>query len=68
MTELKKEIAHLQELQAKHRQNIRTLTAPEAGISIVVSGSGALATQGGVVAGEGGVAVKGDIEGDIQIG
>ena len=25
MTELEKEIAHLQELQAKHRQNIRTL-------------------------------------------
>lgn len=65
-----------QQLEANEafRQEVVTLlehfqtSAPEAGISIVVSGSGAVATQGGVAAGEGGVAVKGDVEGGIQIG
>lgn len=65
-----------QELEANEafRQEIVALlkrfqtTAPKAGISITVSGSGAFASQGGIAAGESGVAVEGDVEGGIHIG
>jgi hypothetical protein len=65
-----------QQLEANEvfRQEVATLlerfkaVAPEAEVNIVVSGSGAAATQGGVAAGEGGVAVDGDVEGGIHIG
>ena len=40
----------------------------ETGQTILNLGSGAVATHGGVAAGEGGVAVKGDVEGGITIG
>ncbi len=39
--------------------------AERAGISIVVSGSGAAATSGGAAAGQGGVAVVGDVHGGV---
>lgn len=42
--------------------------APESEVNIAVSGSGAIATHGGVAAGEGGAAVKGNVEGGIHIG
>ncbi len=40
----------------------------EAGVSIVNTGAGAVATSGGVAAGAGGVAVKGDVHGGITLG
>ncbi len=40
----------------------------ETGQTILNIGSGAVATHGGVAAGEGGVAVKGDVHGDINVG
>jgi hypothetical protein len=39
-----------------------------AGDTIIVTGSGAVATSGGVAAGEGGVAIKGDVHGGVSIG
>jgi len=39
-----------------------------AGVTIVNTGSGAVATQGGVAAGAGGIAVGGDVSGDIVTG
>jgi len=39
-----------------------------AGVSIVNTGSGAVATQGGVAAGAGGIAVGGNVSGGIILG
>jgi hypothetical protein len=64
--ELKANEAFRQELMALLERF--QVAAPEAEINIVVSGSGAVAIQGGVAAGEGGAAIKGDVEGGIQIG
>jgi hypothetical protein len=50
-------------LQAELKQLERTGT-----FNIHVSGSGAVATDGGVAAGAGGVAVKGDVYGGVVIG
>jgi hypothetical protein len=40
----------------------------QSGDTIMNTGSGAIATSGGVAAGAGGVAVKGDVQGGINIG
>jgi hypothetical protein len=40
----------------------------EGGDTIINIGSGAVATKGGVAAGAGGVAIKGDVHGDITLG
>ncbi|MGA2403882.1 MAG: hypothetical protein ABSG91_19605 [Syntrophobacteraceae bacterium] len=37
------------------------------GETIVITGSGSVATKGGLASGKGGIAVRGDIYGDIQI-
>lgn len=41
---------------------------PQEGDTIANTGSGAVATHGGVAAGKGGVAVKGDVHGGIRVG
>lgn len=40
----------------------------EAGVTTINTGSGAVATKGGVAAGKGGVAVKGDVHRGIHVG
>ena len=47
---------------------LKEANVPQSVVTIKNTGSGAVATHGGVAAGEGGVAVKGDVKGDINIG
>lgn len=67
----RKELKKALEAEPAFAQQLEALlktAQSQAGVSIVNTGDGAVATSGGVAAGAGGVAVKGDVHGDIHLG
>jgi hypothetical protein len=68
---LRKELRKVLEAEPTFVAELERLLATaqrEAGDTIINTGSGAVATHGGVAAGAGGVAVRGDVHGGIALG
>ena len=49
-------------------ERLLSSTQPQGGDTIIVTGSGAAATRGGVSAGAGGAVIQGDVHGNVTLG
>lgn len=63
-----RKVLELEPAFAAELEQLLNSAQSEGGDTIVNTGSGAVATKGGVAAGAGGAAIKGDVHGNVTIG